>query len=184
MNSGLQISLKNGTPAEARMREIVTSLPREYNLAGWILTNVIEIDEGCWPHSHPVLTLNTAFEQNVTMVLTEFVHEQLHWFEEEHADRRDLAIEETKRYYRDVPSARPEGAGDELSTRLHLLICYLEYQAMKLLTGPEKAKEVMLALSRHHYCWVYRTILRDEEKLAGIIRKYDLVPEPLRERVE
>src|ERR1022692_3239682 len=66
MNSDLQISLKNGTPAEARMREILTSLPREYNLAGWILTNVIEIDGGGWPHSHPVLTLNTAFEQDVT----------------------------------------------------------------------------------------------------------------------
>jgi hypothetical protein len=51
------------------------------------------------------------------MALAEFVHEQLHWFEETHADARDDAIEETKQLYPVVPIARPDGAGSEVSIR-------------------------------------------------------------------
>jgi hypothetical protein len=38
----------------------------------------------------------------------------------------------------------------------------------------------MHVLGDHHYCWVYRTVLRDEAKIAEIVWKHDLVPAPLR----
>ena len=149
-------------------------------MSGWIFTNSILVDETAIPHSHPVLTLNATHEQNETMALAEFVHEQLHWFEEQHAERRDQAIGETVLQYPIVPSARPEGAGDKSSTRLHLLVCYLEYQALKRLVGCHIARQTVFALSRHHYCWVYRMVLTTEHQLEVIVRKYDLLPEPLR----
>ena len=176
----LLISVKSGVPAEQRMRGLLASLPDRYDLAGWIYTDIVTVDQASMPHSHPVLTLNTAHERNETMALAEFVHEQLHWFEEAHAADRDRAIEATRQRYLTVPSARPAGAGTETSTRLHLLVCYLEYQALKGLLDAERARTIITALSNDHYCWVYQTVLRDEMIIADIVRQHDLVPEPLR----
>ncbi len=58
----------------------------------------------------------------------------------------------------------PQGAPDESSTRLHLLVCYLEFQIMLLLVGAEAAREVMKTLGRDHYSWVYSTVLNDDGK--------------------
>jgi len=178
----VEITLKNGTPAEVRTRLVLHALLEKYDMTGWIFTNRVVVDETARPHSHPVLTLNTQNEHNEAMCLAELVHEQLHWFEEAHAERRDRAIDETSQYYAEVPSARPEGAGSESSTRLHLLVCYFEYQAMKCLLGAHAARQTMVALSQHHYCWIYRTVLEDERKICGIVQRHDLLPEPLRRR--
>ena len=180
VRSCLSIAVASGTPAELRMQQLLSSLPEKYDLHGWIYTTNIQVDEGALPHSHPVLTLSAAHDRNETMALAELIHEQLHWFEEENAERRDRAIEETKHLYPTVPVARPEGAGSETSTRLHLLVCYLEYQALKSLLGDSKARQTVMELSRSHYYWVYETVLREEARIADIVWRYDLVPEPLR----
>ena len=179
MSPGVDLLVKTGTVAETRMRAVLARLVDSYDLEPWMFTRTILIDETAMPHSHPVLTVNTETADDEVMALAEFVHEQLHWFEEAHAERRDRAIEATRRPYPVVPVARPEGAGDEFSTRLHLIVCYLEYQAMKVLVGDARARASMVALSRHHYCWVYRTVLTDEPTLAAIVRAHDLVPAPL-----
>lgn len=179
MKENVKIGLQNDAPNEQRMKAVLEHLLEWHDLEPWLFTRAVRIDENGMPHSHPVLTLNAeCFDE--TTVLAEFVHEQLHWFEEEHADARDRAIEETKLRYPAVPVARPEGAGSEDSTRLHLIVCYLEFQALKLLLGKEKARAQIETLSRHHYCWVYRTVLEDETLLADIVRHHNLYPEPLR----
>lgn len=180
MKPEVNILLKTGTSAEVETRTALLSLIEKYPLHDWLFTLRVEIDENSWSHSHPTLTLDTRHRNNDLLLLSVFIHEQLHWFEEEHTTDRDLAIEETKRYYPNVPSAPPQGAFDEPSTRLHLLVCYLEFQIMKHLVGTETARQVMLTLGRDHYSWVYWTVLDDESNIAQIIRKYDLLPEGLR----
>lgn len=180
MNEALQINLKNGTPRELRTRLTLLGLMAKYDLSGWMFTPLVEVDETSWPHSHPVLTLDTQYADDQVMCLAALVHEQLHWFEEDHAEARDRAIADTYRCYPEVPSACPEGAGSESSTRLHLIVCYLEYQALKCLLGGEAARSVVTALSRHHYTWVYRTVLDDEDAVEQIVHRHDLLPEPLR----
>ena len=176
-----EIVLKAGTPAEHKMRRCLESLYRTYSLAGWTFTSRIEVDQHGWPHSHPVLTLNTASADEEIMALTELLHEQLHWFEEENQEQRDRAVEATRERYPTVPAERPDGAGDETSTRLHLLVCHLEHQAMRQLVGAPRAREVMERQSRHPYRWVYRTVLADEAALGALVRTHDLIPAPLRD---
>jgi hypothetical protein len=173
--------VKSGAPAEQGMRDLIASLLDRYDLAGWIYTDDVTVDQAAMPHSHPVLTLNTEHQHDETMALAEFVHEQLHWFEEAHAADRDRAIEATRQPYPTVPAARPDGgAGTETSTRLHLLVCYLEYQALKRLLDAERARTTIAAISNDHYRWIYQTVLRDEAIIADIVQQHDLVPEPLR----
>jgi hypothetical protein len=179
LKSELDFVLKTGTPAEVETRTALLRLIEKYPLNDWLFTLRVEIEEQSRPHSHPVLTLNTGQRDNELVLLCTFIHEQLHWFEEAHTADRDLAIEETKRYYSDVPTNPPQGSLDELSTRLHLLVCYLEFQIMQRLVGTETAREVMLTLARDHYSWIYRTVLDDDGHISEIMRKYNLLPKGL-----
>lgn len=182
MSPELKVLLEGGTPAECRMEVCLADLLQAHDLDGWIYTSVIRIAENDMPHSHPVLTMNTAYSDDKTLALAEFLHEQLHWFEEERAEARDRFIEATRLRYPEVPAARPEGSGEESSTRLHLLVCHLEHQALASLIGGDEARGVMQRMSAHHYNWVYRTILEDKSAIADLVRTYELIPSPLLRR--
>ncbi len=105
-------------------------------------------------------------------LLSNFVHEQLHWFEEMHPDERDAAIAELRDIYPEAPDGPPEGARDRYSTYLHLLVGFLEHEALKELIGAERATELLSA--RTYYTWVYRTVLDDGETIRSVAQKHGL----------
>lgn len=167
---GLQISLKNNTDKELQSKNQLERILNKYNLSKWLFTKKVLIDEKTSiPHSHPVLTLNTSPTDDFGLLAT-FVHEQIHWFEESKPQQRDRAIEELKTIYPDAPGGPPEGARDKYSTYLHLMVCYLEYEAMIELVGKEKAIEVIK--SKHYYRWIYRTVLSDGPKIKAVLDKH------------
>lgn len=51
-----------------------------YDLSPWLYTRSVAIDADAIPHSHPVLTLHTRHLDDDRLLLSTFVHEQLHWF--------------------------------------------------------------------------------------------------------
>lgn len=176
----LDIRLKTPTAAAVETRTAIIRLLEKFPLDHWLFTHTVEVDEHSWPHSHPVLTMNTRLRNEELLLLSTFVHEQLHWFEEGRARDRDLAIEETRCLYPELPSSPPLGAGDETSTRLHLLVCYLEYKAMQRLAGDDRAREVMMVLGSSHYSWIYARVLEDGDKIDRIVKKYNLLPRALK----
>jgi hypothetical protein len=177
----VDIRLVNGTDAESRTAEALRRLLSTHDLRAWTYTERIDIDERAYPHSHPVLTLTTGHRSDERL-LAEFVHEQLHWYEEIHAVQRDAAIESTREPYPDVPSGRPEGAGDETSTRLHLLVCQLEYRVLAQLLGAEQASRIVDELGEHHYRWIHRTVRGEPRRIEAVLRAHDLLPARLTER--
>lgn len=168
--SGIEISLKNNSPREAKTKERLSGLLRRYDLSKWIRTRKVLIEQYVVPHSHPVLTLNTRGDGDE--LLATFIHEQIHWFEEERAEQRDAAVRELKTVFPKVPAGLPEGAKDEESTYLHLIVNYLEYEAMKELVGAAKAREVLGA--KGYYKWIYKTVLTEGEKIKGVVEKHGL----------
>jgi hypothetical protein len=179
-NMAVNLTLRHGTAAEARTRALLLELMNKYDLRPFLFTTDIIIDEMAIPHSHPVLTLSAAPDSSPEHLLAIFIHEELHWFEEQHAAIRDRAVERTRDRYHEVPIERPDGSGDEWSTRLHLLVCYLEYQTLKALLGVAVAETTIRDLARHHYRWVYATVLRDEQEIGEIAREFDFLPDALR----
>jgi hypothetical protein len=177
----VDIRLVNGTDEESRTADALRALASTYDLRAWTYTERIDIDERACPHSHPVLTLTTG-HSSVGHLLAGLVHEQLHWVEESRAVQRDAVVESTRELYPDVPAARPEGAGDEASTRLHLLVCLLEYRVLALLLGYENASRLVSELGEHHYRWIYRTVQRDAGRIEAIARAHGMLPAPLDER--
>ena len=172
----LDISLKSGSQAEIQTREQLQRLLKTYDLSKWIFTKSILIDEKSIPHSHPILTLHTRHLKDDDLLLSTFVHEQLHWFLAQSDKETREAIKELRVLFPKVPVGFPVGSEDEESTYLHLLVNYLEYRADRELLGELRAKQVMDFWATDHYTWVYKTVLERTRDIGNIAFKHKLIP--------
>jgi len=163
----IEISLKNSSKSEAQLRERLQKLLQQYDLSKWIFTRKILIEDKVIPHSHPVLTLNTKEDGDV--LLATFVHEQIHWFLSANFDRTEKAKAELKSIYPKVPVGSPDGARNKESTYLHLIVNYLEYEAMRELVGDVRAKEVFEG--KGYYGWIYKTALTDASRIKDVLER-------------
>jgi len=175
----IEITTGTGSPAELLAAQRLRTILGRFDLGPWTYTSTVQVDEHAYPHSHPVLTLD-AHPLSTELLLAAFVHEQLHWFEEAHTSQRDAAVVATRERYPTVPELRPDGAGSEESTRLHLLVCHWEHRSLEVLLGADEAHRTVRALAAHHYRWIYKTVQRDAVYLAELSRSHGLVPEALR----
>jgi len=175
-DGGVTITLKHGTPTEAATRDQLRRLMNTYDLSPWFFTSSIVVDDSAIPHSHPVLTLHTRHLKDDDLFLSTFVHEELHWFLVQRGEERDGAIKELRTLFPSVPARAPEGANGEESTYLHLLDCYLEWQADKALFGELRARQVMEFWATDHYTWVYRTVLDKPDVIRRVVANFKLVP--------
>lgn len=170
-----EITLKNNTPAEAKTKEQLERLLKTYDLEKWIFTRKVEIDEKAIPHSHPVLTVSARHLKDDELFISTFVHEQIHWHFVINDKVTDEAIKDLKLLFPTVPAKGPEGARDEGSTYLHLLVCYLEYRADREILGELKAKQVMQFWTTDHYTWIYKTVLERPRDIGNILFKHKLM---------
>ena len=168
------IETASNHPDELAAAESVSRLIEKYELATWMFTQRILIDrETRIPHSHPVLTLGAGDTDDETAMLSTLVHEQIHWFVIEDQKALGAAIGELRTLYPDAPDGPPEGARDEQSTYLHLVVCALEYIALEAKIGREAAEKSLL--SRHYYTWVFRTVVEDRVALREILERNEIV---------
>src|SRR5437016_4838784 len=78
--SGIEIKLLHGSKPESETREQLVRLLKTYDLAKWTFTKSVIIDQESIPHSDPVLTLSTRHLRDDELLLSTYIHEQLHWF--------------------------------------------------------------------------------------------------------
>lgn len=175
--TGLQISLANDSEAERLTREQLLRLVREHDVERWLYTREISIDERAIPHSHPVLTVHTRHLREDMHLLATFVHEQFHWLAIERDAATDSAMAEFRAHYPDAPAGGPQGARDQRSTLLHLVVCDLEFQAMTKLVGEERARETLAQWT--HYTWIYDRVLNDPH-VREVMTKHGLLLDPPR----
>jgi hypothetical protein len=168
------IELASNTSLEQRGREQLQRLLHTYDLSPWLFTRAVRIESYVIPHSHPVLTVNTRYLENDTAQVATFIHEQLHWFLVEREAATDSAVAELRRMYPEVPNTPPEGAKDEESTYLHLLVCTLELEGTASIFGDAVARRTLEGWK--HYTWVYRQVLDRTDTLKKVLRAHGLVP--------
>lgn len=159
----LFISLKNNSEKEIEARAQLVRIFKDYKavVTKCIFTDTVIIDEKTHPpHSHPTLTLNTRYLNNDTIQLSNFVHEQFHWMVKAKSDQEDKAIEAFAALFPDAPAGPPTGARDKYSTYLHLVVCDLEFQALKRAIGEPAARRLLSAQT--YYTWVYDKVLNDK----------------------
>jgi hypothetical protein len=175
-SSKLEITLKNMNDRERQTEQQLRRLISSYDVSKWLFTRSIVIESNVIPHSHPVLTLSTRHLKDDDLLLSTFVHEQLHWFLVSKSKETEDAYQELKAMFPKVPVGSSEGARDEESTYKHILVCYLEYQANKELLGELRTKQVMEFWSADHYTWIYKTVMEREREIGSLVRKHKLIP--------
>ena len=169
------VELAHGSEPERKSAEQLRRILERYDLARWTFSRTIRIQDGAIPHSHPILTLNTRPLDRDEIVLATFIHEQIHWFFEERAEAVLRAIEELRVTYPHVPSSPPEGARNEFSTYLHLLVTTLEHIALRDVLGQTEAADVMRAQGQRIYRWIYRTVIADFDRMHTLVEKHGLL---------
>jgi hypothetical protein len=162
--------------SEVAVRDELLEWLRRLNLAPWIFTRDVLVEDGAIPHSHPTLTLNT-FNRG-PFLLASFVHEQLHWYLVERDPIADAVYEQVLlKRYPEVPVGLPEGAESEISTYLHLMVCWLEVDALRRLLGRDAADALARRLGEVGvYRWVYRSVLADYDALEAAFAEHGLLP--------
>ena len=173
-SDGIQIELKNGTEAERETKAQLERLLKTNDVSRYSFTHEVMIDEHSIPHSHPVLTLHTRHLKSDDLLLSTYLHEQLHWYLSAHPTETQTAESELRKMYPHVPIGGRDGGQDEESTYLHLVDCYLEMQADRAVMGSQRTAEVMKFWSDDHYRWIYRTVIQDETRIADAVAKEHL----------
>lgn len=161
-----------------RVADLLSALRKRHDLARFEYTRVVRIQPAGPTHSHPVLTLGTRFADTEDMLLSTYLHEQMHWYlwrlgGPDHDPIAPFFDELVRRYPR-APTSLPEGARNYEQTYLHIVVCWLEIAAASELIGHDRAAAV--ATSPWGYRWIYRTVLRDWDTLGTLLTAHGLVP--------
>jgi len=75
-----------------------------------------------------------------------------------------------------LPVGGPEGASDEESSYLHIIVCYAEWQKMKVIVGAGRAHQIMEFWARDHYRAIYRLVLDNEAAVGDVVNRHRLRP--------
>ncbi|MGI8968195.1 MAG: hypothetical protein ACR2GA_03725 [Chloroflexota bacterium] len=173
----ISIAQAHGSEAEARTHQQLRGLLDRYDLRPWQWTDSIVIDETAIPHGHPVLTLHTRHLDDDVLLLSTYLHEQLHWFiSAQPAKRIEPTIADLKQRYPNVPVGFPRCSSDPLSSYFHYVICYLEYLSLRRLVDETEARRAMIFWRHDHYTEIYQTVLGDMDAIAEIVAHYGLLP--------
>jgi len=171
------IDLSHAENAAMAVRDRLIALRSKYALGAYEYCQEVVITPTVLPYSHPVIRLNT-FYWTETALLANYLHEQMHWYvtwySHKHTDqwRRVWAALEGR--YLAPPIGRGEGADTISSTHLHLVVNWLEIEALSSLIGREAARSHVTQL--HYYRWIYASVLRDWEALKRLYESHQLVP--------
>ena len=172
-----EISLDCARARADEAADLLTRLRAAHDLAAFEFTRHVRIAPMEIPHSHPVLTLNTRWNAEPDRFLAMYLHEQMHWYLADHrpAEVR-AAMSRLAECYPHVPSAAAEGARDDNSVRLHLLVNWLEVSALSTLIGQERAQSAVTPPPT--YPWCYAAVRKDWTRLETLFRDLCLAPIP------
>lgn len=169
---GLQIALANNDRFERATRDRLLALSARYPIAPFLFTKNVWIHSGGVPFSHPTLTLNSRYRDAPLTLLTVFIHEQLHWYADLHADRVFAAVDELDAAYPDTPLGWPIADKTRKDTLLHLIICALELDAMTALIGETQARQTLQ--ERNAYRWIYEQVLDHPKPIRAAMARHGI----------
>jgi hypothetical protein len=175
----LQITLDFSTVQRnaERVRAMLLDARARFGLARFEYCKQVRIAPTEIPYSHPQITLNTWVRDDLGL-LSMVLHEQMHWYvtwySHAHAPQWRQLFERLRERYPSVPVADAGGGNDEFSTYLHLLVNWLEIEAVSQFIERDRMLSHVRAL--HFYRWIYQTVIDDWETLGALYREQGLLP--------
>jgi hypothetical protein len=160
-----------------RVRAMLLDARARFDLACFEYCKRVRIAPTEIPYSHPSITLNTWVRDDLGLLST-YLHEQMHWYvtwySHVHAPQWRSLFEQLRKRYPSVPAAEAGGGNDEFSTYLHLLVNWLEIEAVSQFIDRDRVLNHVRALP--FYRWIYQAVTDDWEALGALYRERDLLP--------
>ncbi|MCF4124436.1 hypothetical protein [Methylobacterium sp. SyP6R] len=177
MDDRIDIDLSAAQALAENLRNTLVALRGRYDLERYEYTRTIRIVPTGQAYSHPVLTLNTSV-RGENPILCTYLHEQMHWYLTWYSHANTPGWQEIwrglRQTYPSMPVGFPQGAQDEHSSYLHLIVNYLEIAAAGDLLGPDVARDI--AAKTFFYRGIYEAVLRDWDALTVLYRSHGLIP--------
>ena len=174
----IDLDLEHARREGERVRGLLEALRRRHDLARYEYTRVVRIVPGSDTFAHPILTLGNRFADSEDLLLSTYLHEQMHWYlwllGTPERDPVAPFFDELVRRYPEAPIGLPDGARNYESTYLHLVVNWLEIAATATLIGRPRA--FSCADAQPTYRWIYKTVLRDWDVLAELYERHGLLP--------
>ncbi|MDI1326453.1 MAG: hypothetical protein PSV23_06605 [Brevundimonas sp.] len=168
----VRIVLDNSTASEAATRDQLGRLLENPAAGRWIFHPDVLVKDGAIPHSHPVVTMRTGEPDRE--LIANFLHENIHWYVSARKPALDAVVADLRVRYPDLPTRFPQGSGDEYSSYVHLVVCTLEFQALREVLGDAAAVDVMRFWATHHYTAIYAAVIEDEQAILSLLEAHDL----------
>jgi hypothetical protein len=177
----IDIDLDHAQREADRVRDMLAALRRRHDLARYEYTSIVRIVPGGDTFAQPVLTLGNRFADSEDLLLSTYLHEQMHWYLWHlGTPERDMVapfMDELVRRYPDAPiDLANGGARSYEATYSHLVVNWLEIATTSEFIGRERAIAVANAQRRRSYGWLYDTVVRDWDLLGELYERHDIVP--------
>jgi hypothetical protein len=169
------VALTTNSAAEQQTRDQLERILGEHKLDPFLFQKHIVIDERTVSHSSPVFTLGTANGTNDVWLISDLLHQEMHVYVAKHrgADNKTIAV--VKAAFPNLPSDRPDGAGDPILTDEEVIVVHLEYTALRRVVGDDKAREAFQHWTEGtHNRAVYRLILDHDDQVGEICARQKL----------
>jgi hypothetical protein len=174
----IDLDLEHARREGERVRTMLEALRRRHDLSRFEYTQIVRIVPGGDTFSHPILTLGNRFADSEDLLLSTYLHEQMHWYlwHLGTPDSDPLApfFDELVRRYPEAPTELPDGARNYQATYTHLVVNWLEVAATAQFIG--QARAFAIADAQRSYRWIYKTVLRDWDLLGELYQRHGVVP--------
>ena len=175
----LEVTLDLATAQRSaeRVRDMLLDLRTRFDLSPFEYSKQVRIAPTEMSYSHPSITLNTFVREDLPL-LSMYLHEQMHWYltwySHLHTPQWRQLLGQLRERYPKIPASGADGARDEFSTYLHLLVNWLEVETVSMFMGRDRVVQHVLALP--FYRWIYKTVIEDWQSLGVLYREHDLLP--------
>ena len=157
----IDVDLDHARREADRVRDMLQALRRRHDLSRFEYTRVVRIVPGGDTFSHPVLTLGNRFADNEDLLLSTYLHEQMHWYlwhlGTPEQDMVAPFFDELVRRYPDAPIELPDGARNYDATYRTSSSTGSRWRRPSEFIGRERALAV--ADAQRSYRWIYRTVV-------------------------
>ena len=177
----LEVDVDHARREGQRVRDMLTALRRRHDLSRYEYTSIVRIVPGGETFAHPVLTLGNRFASSEDLLLSTYLHEQMHWYLWYlGTPERDMVapfMDELVRRYPHAPiDVANGGARSYESTYEHLVVNWLELAAVSEFIGRDRTFALARAQRLRSYGWLYDTVVRDWVELEKLYKRHGIAP--------
>ena len=173
----IEFTTEHNTENEKKTIELIKSLNKAHDLTKWQFSDAIHINKNAMPHSHPILTLHTRHNkpQEIDLLLSTYLHENIHWHLDAHQTELTDIIAALKKRFPNVAVGYPKGARDEYSSYLHMVVCFLELDAIRQLLSEARYNKIIRFWQQDHYTWIYKLVVEHDNEIAMLVKQHKLL---------